>query len=82
MSTASKGFVRPRASITTPRCGRTVWHGSMNCAPAMDAHYQRALKAEIVRELKRLEVLLEMIATVEAERDAILKECGIDASQC
>ena len=32
------------------------------------------LKAEIVREIKRLEVVLEMIATVEAERDAILKE--------
>lgn len=30
------------------------------------------LKAEIARELKRLEVLLEMIATVETERDAIL----------
>jgi transposase len=32
------------------------------------------LKAEIVREIKRLECLLEMIATVETERDAIL-EC-------
>jgi hypothetical protein len=32
------------------------------------------LKAEIVREIKRLEVVLEMIATVEAERDAILNE--------
>ena len=30
------------------------------------------LKAELVRELKRLELVLEMIATVEAERDAIL----------
>ena len=30
------------------------------------------LKAEIARELKRLEVLLEMIATVEIERDVIL----------
>lgn len=30
------------------------------------------LKAELVRELKRLELALEMIATVEAERDAIL----------
>jgi transposase len=30
------------------------------------------LKAEIVRELKRLEVLLEMIATVETERDVVL----------
>ena len=30
------------------------------------------LKAEIVRELKRLELVLEMIATVETERDAIL----------
>jgi transposase len=29
------------------------------------------LKAEIVREIKRLEVVLEMILTVEAERDAI-----------
>jgi hypothetical protein len=32
----------------------------------------RQLKAEIVRELKRLELVLEMIATVETERDAIL----------
>jgi Transposase IS116/IS110/IS902 family len=32
------------------------------------------LKAEIVREIKRLEVVLEMISTVEAERDAILTE--------
>jgi transposase len=31
------------------------------------------LKAEIVREIKRLEIALEMIATVEAERDGILK---------
>jgi transposase len=31
------------------------------------------LKAEIVREIKRLEIVLEMIATVEAERDGILK---------
>jgi transposase len=30
------------------------------------------LKAEIVRELKRLEVVLEMIATVETERDVIV----------
>src|SRR6516164_2298930 len=30
------------------------------------------LKAEIVRELKRLELVLEMIATLETERDAIL----------
>src|SRR5262249_47404513 len=30
------------------------------------------LKAEIVREVKRLELVLEMIATVEAERDIIL----------
>ena len=30
------------------------------------------LKADIARELKRLEVLLEMIATVETERDVIL----------
>src|ERR1700736_1789496 len=32
------------------------------------------LKSEIVRELKRLELVLEMIETVEAERDAIIKD--------
>jgi transposase len=32
------------------------------------------LKAEIARELQRLELLLEMIATVEAERDAIVAD--------
>jgi transposase len=32
------------------------------------------LKAEIVREIKRLEIVREMIATVEAERDGILKD--------
>jgi transposase len=32
------------------------------------------LKAEIVRELKRLELVLEMIETVEAERNAIVKD--------
>ena len=32
------------------------------------------LKAEIVREIRRLEIVLEMISTVEAERDAILTE--------
>src|SRR5207237_4118950 len=31
------------------------------------------LKAQIVRELDRLEVLLEQLKTVEAERDALLK---------
>jgi len=31
------------------------------------------LKAELERELKRLEMVLEMIATVEAERNAIIK---------
>src|SRR6516164_9490603 len=43
----------------------------MTCIPVMDAYY-RQLKAEFVRELKRLELMLEMIATVETERDAIL----------
>ena len=32
------------------------------------------LKAEIVREIKRLELILEMIATVEADRDRIFKD--------
>jgi transposase len=32
------------------------------------------LKAEIIRELQRLELVLKMIAEIEAERDAIVKE--------
>jgi len=36
------------------------------------------LKAEIIRELQRLELVLKMIAEIEAERDAIVKE---EASQ-
>jgi transposase len=31
------------------------------------------LRAQIIRELDRLEVLLEQLKTVEAERDALLK---------
>ena len=31
------------------------------------------LKAQIIRELDRLEVVLEQLKTVEAERDALLK---------
>jgi transposase len=36
------------------------------------------LKAQIIRELDRLEVVLEQLKTVEAERDALLKQ-GTDA---
>lgn len=34
------------------------------------------LKAEIIRELQRLELVLKMIAQIEAERDAIVKEAA------
>src|SRR5215831_19091658 len=34
------------------------------------------LKAEMVRELQRLELVLKMIAQIEAERDAIVKEAA------
>src|SRR5712675_2801138 len=34
------------------------------------------LKAEITRELQRLELVVEMIAEIEAERDAIVKEAA------
>src|SRR6266403_1963170 len=34
------------------------------------------LKAEIARELQRLELVVEMIAEIEAERDAIVKEAA------
>src|SRR5256714_215121 len=38
------------------------------------------LKAQIMRELKRLEVLLEQLKTVEAERDALLKPATDEAA--
>lgn len=34
------------------------------------------LKAEIIRELQRLELVLKMIAQIEAERDAIIKDAA------
>jgi transposase len=37
------------------------------------------LKAQIIRELDRLEVLLEQLKTVEAERDALLKPASDEA---
>ena len=40
------------------------------------------LKSEIVRELKRLELVLEMIETVEVERDATDQGSEVEASQC
>ena len=38
------------------------------------------LKAQIIRELDRLEVLLEQLKTVEAERDALLKPASDEAA--
>src|SRR5436190_10868431 len=38
------------------------------------------LKAQIIRELDRLEVLLEQLKTVEAERDALLKPASNEAA--
>jgi|SRR6516164_4051235 len=38
------------------------------------------LKAQIIRELDRLEVLLELLKTVEAERDALLKPASDEAA--
>ena len=38
------------------------------------------LKAQIIRELDRLEVLLEQLKTVEAERDALLKPASGEAA--
>jgi transposase len=38
------------------------------------------LKAQIIRELDRLEVLLEQVKTVEAERDALLKPASDEAA--
>ena len=38
------------------------------------------LKAQIIRELDRLEVLLKQLKTVEAERDALLKPASDEAA--
>src|ERR1700680_2711566 len=38
------------------------------------------LKAQIIRELDRLEVLLEQLKSVEAERDAVLKPVSDEAA--
>jgi hypothetical protein len=38
------------------------------------------LKAQIIRELDRLEVVLEQLKTVEAERDALLKPASDEAA--
>ena len=38
------------------------------------------LKAQIIRELDRLEVLLEQLKAVEAERDALLKPATDEAA--
>jgi hypothetical protein len=56
--------------MTTSDFGQIDWRGWSNCAPLTGVNYPR-VKAEIVRELQRLELVLNMIKTVEAERDAI-----------
>jgi transposase len=55
-------FAKPRSARRRPYGLRT---GDGRALPTR-------LKAEIARELKRLEVVLDMIATVETERDVIL----------
>jgi transposase len=51
--------------MTTNRCVATACGGWNDCTPPM------VVRAEIVRELQRLELVLRTIKTIEAERDAI-----------
>src|SRR6478672_572946 len=73
-STASKGFARSKASTITIRCARRRWRAWSNCARRRASHFRRALKSEIKRELHRLELVVEMIASLEAERDIIAED--------
>jgi hypothetical protein len=56
------------ASMTTSQCGQSQWLGWSNSAPALDASYRHGDQA---LELRRLELVLGMIKTIEAERDAM-----------
>jgi transposase len=73
-STVSRGFARCKAFTVTIRCARRRWGGWSNCARPRAARYRRGQKSEIKRELRRLELVVEMIATLEAERNAIVED--------
>jgi transposase len=83
-----KRLVAERVQHVNRIKGLCVGQGIYNYAPLRTDRFARLdalrtgdgrplptrLKAEILRELKRLELVLEMIETVEAERDAIIKD--------
>jgi hypothetical protein len=73
--TASKACARSTASVIIAHCRLTVRRSSKVRGPAGRPLPSR-LKAEIRRELQRLELVLRVIKEVEAERDAIVKEAA------
>jgi transposase len=58
---------------------RSVWLIT-SLSPGAGEKMSKQLKAQISRELDRLEVLLEQLKTVEAERDALLVPAENDAA--
>lgn len=71
MSIASRVYSSRKASAAINRSVRIAVSGWRSSRPETGASY-RDLKAQVDRELDRLELLLEQIATVENERNSLL----------
>jgi hypothetical protein len=69
MSTASRDFAPSMASTITSRCKRMLRAEGLRTATV--DRLPRRLNEEIKRELRRLELVLQMIKAIETERDAI-----------
>src|SRR5271170_3869684 len=81
MSIGSKVCCFLRGSAITSRCAGIDAERWRRFARATGARWAR-MKAQIGRELDRLELLLDQIAAVEAERDAMLaREAEAKAAQ-
>jgi transposase len=79
MSTGSKGCSSPKGCAATSRCagvGVSGWNLRTGDGRPLPVH----LEAQLIRELDRLELLLEQLKTVAAERDALLKPAGDEAA--
>ena len=72
MSNRVKRLLSHRGYLATSRCAATGGNGWIRSRPAMVTLLPDHLKAQVCRELDRLELLLEQIKAVEAERDVLL----------
>src|SRR6195256_5119147 len=72
MSIASRGCCSHRGYLATSRCAATGGSGWIRSRPAMVAYCRVTLRGRFAVDLDRLELLLEQIKAVEAERDVLL----------